>query len=249
MTKKVYLIGAGPGDPELLTLKAARILAAADAVVYDNLISPEILAHIPKSAEMIFAGKQKSKHTLKQEEINALLVELGKRGDLKTVVRLKGGDPFIFGRGGEEVEELVKAGLQFEVVPGITAAAACSASIGVPLTHRDFVSGVHFFTGHGCRDIEPGLDWKILATEDKTLCVYMGLTNCQIISERLIEHGMNPKVRAVIVENGTLPTQRQIFCNLDELPETLAKSGFKSPALIIIGKVVAFGESLRLQSS
>ena len=242
--KKVYLIGAGPGDPELLTLKAARILAAADAVVYDNLISPEILAHIPASAEMYFAGKQKSQHTLQQSEINALLVELGLRDDLKTVVRLKGGDPFIFGRGGEEVEELVKAGLGFEVVPGITAAAACGASLGLPLTHRDYVSGVHFFTGHGCKELEPKLDWKILAAEDKTLCIYMGLTNAQIIVDRLIEYGMSADMPAVVVENGSLPNQRHKYTVLRDLPTVLEKDGFKSPAVIIIGKVVGFAEGL-----
>lgn len=239
---KVYLIGAGPGDPELLTLKAARILSQAGAVVYDKLISDEVLEHIPQDAEKIYVGKSKSNHTLKQNEINELLVELASKH--KIVVRLKGGDPFIFGRGGEEAEELVKNKIAFEVVPGITAAAACGASLGIPLTHRDFVSGVHFFTGHGCRDIEPGLDWKILATEDKTLCIYMGLTNCKIITERLVEHGMNPTTRAVIVENGTLKNQRELYCDLQDLPSTLENSDFKSPALIIIGKVVAFGESL-----
>lgn len=244
MTKKVFLIGAGPGDPELLTLKAARILARADAVVYDNLISDEILAHIPRNAEMYFAGKEKNKHHLKQEEINALLVKLGKRKDLQCVVRLKGGDPFIFGRGGEEVEELAKAGLGFEVIPGITAAAACGAALGLPLTHRNFVSGVHFFTGHGCKELEPGLDWQILATEDKTLCVYMGLTNCQIIVDRLIEHGMAADMPAVVVENGTLPNQRHKFAKLSELPNVLANDGFKSPALIIIGRVVGFAHGL-----
>lgn len=242
MEAKVYLVGAGPGDPELLTLKAARILQEAEAVVYDKLISDEILAHVPDAAEKVYVGKSKSHHTLKQEDINTLLVELSKK--YKKVVRLKGGDPFIFGRGGEEVEELAKHNVAFEVIPGITAAAACGAALNIPLTHRDFVSGVHFFTGHGCRDLEPKLDWKVLAAEDKTLCVYMGLTNSKIICERLVEYGMNPKTRAAIVENGTLPNQRNIFCNLDELPEQLENSGFKSPALIIIGKVVAFAESL-----
>jgi uroporphyrin-III C-methyltransferase len=245
MTKKVYLIGAGPGDPELLTIKAARILAAADAVVYDNLISDEILAHIPKTAEMHYAGKQKSKHTLQQGEINSLLVELGLRDDLNCVVRLKGGDPFIFGRGGEEVEELVKAGLEFEVVPGITAAAACGASLGLPLTHRDYVSGVHFFTGHGCKELEPSLKWEILAAEDKTLCVYMGLTNAQIIVDRLIEHGMAGDMPAAVVENGTLANQRHEYTILRDLPQVIEQGGFASPALIIIGKVVGFAQGLR----
>ena len=240
---KVFLVGAGPGDPELLTLKAARVLSEADAVIYDKLISPQILAHIPERAIKYYAGKSKSQHLMKQEEINALLVDLALNSGLENIVRLKGGDPFIFGRGGEEVEALSKNNIAFEVVPGITAASACGALLGLPLTHRDYVSGVHFFTGHGCKDIEPGVDWKILASEDKTLVIYMGLTNLKIITERLIEHGMKPETDAVIVENGSLPEQRYIFSSLGKLP--VAMEGFKSPSLIIIGKVVGFASSLR----
>ncbi|PIR34412.1 MAG: uroporphyrinogen-III C-methyltransferase [Alphaproteobacteria bacterium CG11_big_fil_rev_8_21_14_0_20_44_7] len=243
MEKKVYLIGAGPGDPELLTLKAARILTEADAVLYDNLISPSILKLIPDTAEKIYVGKSKSNHTLKQEEINALLIELA--GKYSKVIRLKGGDPFIFGRGGEEVEALAAAEIGFEVVPGITAAQACGALLGIPLTHRDFVSGVHFFTGHGCHDIEPGLDWDILASEDKTLCIYMGLTNISMICERLAEHGMDKNTDAVVVENGSLPNQRHVFCKLAELPKKIEDGAFKSPALVIIGKVVGFARDLQ----
>lgn len=236
MPSIVYLLGAGPGDPELLTLKAARILKSAQAVVYDNLISEEILKLIPKKAEKIFAGKTKSRHLLKQPEINALLVKLSKK--YKTVVRLKGGDPFIFGRGGEEVEALRKAKVKFEVVPGITAAQGCSAAIGIPLTHRDYVSGVHFFTGHGCHDLEPDVDWQVLANEDKTLVIYMGLTNIKMIVKRLLEHGMKKSVPAAVIENGTTKKQREFYGKLSELPKLLEKNAVKSPALIIIGRVV-----------
>lgn len=243
MEKKVYLIGAGPGDPELITLKAVNIIKRADAVVYDKLISQDVLDYIPEDAEKIYVGKSKSNHTLKQQEINELLVELA--GKHKTVVRLKGGDPFIFGRGGEEVEELVKNNIEFEVVPGVTAAAACGAMLGIPLTHRDYVSGVHFFTGHGCHEIEPNLDWKILADEDKTLCIYMGLTNIEIICKRLVEYGMPADMSCAVVENGTMENQREFFSTISELPEAINNSGFKSPALIFIGKVVAFGAKLK----
>jgi uroporphyrin-III C-methyltransferase len=236
MPSKVYLIGAGPGDPELLTIKAARILAQADAVVYDNLISAQILKLIPKNAKKIFAGKTKSRHLLKQSEINDLLVELAHSH--KKVVRLKGGDPFIFGRGGEEVDALKNAKVKFEVVPGITAAQGCAATLGIPLTHREHVSGVHFFTGHGCHDIEPKLDWQVLAHEDKTLVIYMGLTNIQTIVKRLAQNGMKKTTPAVIVENGTLKKQRQFFGKLGELPKIIEQNSIKSPALIIIGYVV-----------
>lgn len=235
MPSKVYLVGAGPGDPELLTLKAARILRGADAVVYDNLISPAILKLIPKKAKKIFAGKTKSRHLLKQSEINDLLVELAHSH--KKVVRLKGGDPFIFGRGGEEVTALKKAKIEFEIIAGITAAQGCAASLSIPLTHRDFVSGVHFFTGHGCHELEPKVDWQVLANEDKTLVIYMGLTNIKTIVKRLVQHGMKKSTPAVIVENGTLKKQRQFFGTLDDLPKIIENKKVKSPALIIIGAV------------
>ncbi len=243
---KVFLVGAGPGDPELLTLRAARILREAQAVVYDKLISPEILAHISDSAQRYYAGKSKSQHLMKQEDINALLVDLALNSGLENIVRLKGGDPFIFGRGGEEIEALAKNNIAYEVVPGITAASACGAALGIPLTHRDYVSGVHFFTGHGCKELEPGLDWKILASEDKTLVIYMGLTNLRIISERLVEHGMKADTPAVIVENGSMPEQRHMFTTLGKLPEV---TEFKSPSLVIIGKVVGFAIGLNNSSS
>jgi uroporphyrin-III C-methyltransferase/precorrin-2 dehydrogenase/sirohydrochlorin ferrochelatase len=247
MPSKVYLVGAGPGDPELLTLKAARILQEADVVVYDNLISPKILKLIPKTAKKYFAGKKRSQHLMKQAEINQLLVELAKDKKYKKVVRLKGGDPFIFGRGGEEAEELVKNKIRFEVVPGITSASACGAALGIPLTHRDYVSGVHFFTGHGCKDIEPGLRWDVLANEDKTLVIYMGLHNIKTIVKRLVEHGMDKNIDAAVVERGTLPNQRHFYSKLKDLPKLLEKEEIESPALIIIGKVVGFSKSLLKQ--
>jgi uroporphyrin-III C-methyltransferase len=203
--------------------------------VYDNLISAAILKLIPKNAHKVFAGKTKSRHLLKQEEINDLLIALAKTH--KKVVRLKGGDPFIFGRGGEEIEALRKAGIKFEVVPGITAAQGCSAAIGIPLTHRNYVSGVHFFTGHGCHEMEPNVDWQVLASEDKTLVIYMGLTNIKTIVKRLIEHGMDRKTPAAVVENGTTKKQRQFFGKLHELPKILKDNDVKSPALIMIGQV------------
>ena len=244
MQAKVYLIGAGPGDPELLTIKAARILKTADAVIYDNLISDEILSYIPERALKYFVGKVKSSHLMKQEEINALMVDLAKNSDLKTIIRLKGGDPLIFGRGGEEIEELHKAGVDYEVIPGITSASACGAALGIPLTHRDLVSGVHFFTGHGCKDIEPSVKWEVLANEDKTLVIYMGLTNAKVISKRLIEYGMDKNIPAAIVENGTLPNQRNFYTNIEGLPEVIEREKIQSPALIIIGKVVGFAMAL-----
>jgi uroporphyrin-III C-methyltransferase len=245
MASKVYLIGAGPGDPELLTLKAVRILREAEAVVYDKLISQEVLNYIPERAIKYFAGKSKSQHLMKQSEINSLLVDLAKNSGLQTIVRLKGGDPFIFGRGGEEVETLAKNDVDFEVVPGITAASACGAALGLPLTHRDLVSGVHFFTGHGCKEIEPGVDWRILANEDKTLVIYMGLTNLKIITARLIEHGMDKAMPAVIVERASMPQARHAYATLEELPQLLAREKFESPASVIIGRVVGFAQRLK----
>lgn len=242
---KVFLVGAGPGDPELLTLKAMRVLQEAEAVIYDKLISPAILAHISERALTYYAGKSKSQHLMKQEEINDLLVDLARNSGLNNIVRLKGGDPFIFGRGGEEIEALSKAGIDYEVIPGITAASACGAALGLPLTHRDYVSGVHFFTGHGCKEIEPGLDWKILASEDKTLVIYMGLTNLKIIVERLTQHGMAASTPAVIIEKGSLPDQRHAFAELGNLPAVLEREKFESPSLVIIGKVVGFAEGLK----
>lgn len=241
-TGKVYLVGGGPGDPELLTLKAYRILQKADAVVYDRLISDEVLALAPKGASKIYVGKQTNNHTLPQEEISALLVSLAKAGH--TVVRLKGGDPFIFGRGSEEALELVRANIEFEVVPGITAAAGASAMIGVPLTHRGLATGVRFVTGH-CRADQPlDLDWKSLSDPDTTLVIYMGLANLAQITTQLMAAGLSGSTPVMAVSRATMADQKTCPATLETLERSLKAAGLKSPALIIIGKVASLANVL-----
>ena len=238
----VFLVGAGPGDPELLTLKAARLLSQADVVVYDNLVSAEVISLIHSGAEKIYVGKQTNRHTLPQAEINQLLVTLAQQG--KKVVRLKGGDPFIFGRGGEELEILVEQGIAFEVVPGITAASGISSYAGIPLTHRDHAQTCLFTTGH-LKDGTLDLDWQTLARPKQTVVIYMGLGALSAIAQQLIQHGMPAATPAAIIEKGTTQAQRVIAGTLATLPGLVSNAGLQSPCLIIVGHVVALNEKLQ----
>ncbi len=237
----VYLVGAGPGDPDLLTLKAARLLQQADVVVYDNLVSAGVIALISSSVEKIYVGKQTNRHTLPQGEINLLLVKLAREG--KNVVRLKGGDPFIFGRGGEELEILADEGIAFEVVPGITAASGVSSYAGIPLTHRDHAQTCLFTTGH-LKDGTLDLDWPALARPKQTVVIYMGLGALTEITLQLIRHGLPATTPAAIIEKGTTPAQRVFAGTLGTLPAMVSLVGLQSPSLIIVGHVVGLNTRL-----
>lgn len=238
----VYLVGAGPGDPDLLTLRAAKLLAQADAVVYDNLVSNGVIDFIHGGAQRIYVGKEKDRHTLPQEEINQLLVKLAREG--KMVVRLKGGDPFIFGRGGEELETLVEHGIAFEVVPGITAANGVSCYAGIPLTHRDYAQSCLFATGH-LKDGSLDLDWQSLTRKNQTVVIYMGLGALSEIAQQLIHHGMPATMPAAIIEKGTTRDQKVFTGTLETLPDLVRTLGLKSPCLIIVGQVVTLHKRLQ----
>jgi len=238
---KVFLVGAGPGDAELLTVRAARLLAAADVVVYDNLVSPEVLELIPRSAERIYVGKQRGHHSMVQDDINALLVRLASAG--RQVVRLKGGDPFVFGRGGEELQALAAEGIPFEVVPGITAACGVASYAGIPLTHRDLAQACLFVTGH-LKDGSCELDWPALARPRQTLVIYMGLGGLAEICAQLIAHGLPATTPAAVVEQGTTLDQRVVAATLADLDAHVVQAELRSPCLIIVGEVVRLREQL-----
>jgi uroporphyrin-III C-methyltransferase len=238
---QVALVGAGPGDPELLTLRAARRLAEADVVVFDHLVGPGVLDLVPPQVERVYVGKERANHSLEQPRINELLVRLARRG--RRVVRLKGGDPFVFGRGGEELQALAAAGIPFEVVPGITAACGVAATAGIPLTHRDHAQACLFVTGH-LKDGSCDLDWPALARPRQTVVIYMGLGGLAEICEQLIAHGLPGTHPAGVVEQGTLPGQRVVTATLSDLPQRVAGAGLRSPCLTIVGEVVALQAEL-----
>ncbi|MCV2367046.1 uroporphyrinogen-III C-methyltransferase [Roseateles oligotrophus] len=245
----VTLVGAGPGDPDLLTVKAARALGQASLVLYDHLVSKEVLQLLPEGAELIYVGKQSGHHALPQEGIIELMVRLAKSG--RPVLRLKGGDPYIFGRGGEEVQALAAAGVPFETIPGISAAQGAGAYAGIPLTHRDHARSLVFATGHlkggeGGQGEERSvdLDWPMLARPRQTVVIYMGLAALPIICEQLIAHGMAPEMPAALIEKASLPEQRCVSGNLQSLPTLALLHAVKAPALIVIGSVVGLREQL-----
>jgi len=241
MTGKVYLVGAGPGDPELLTVKAARLIGAAEVVVYDALVSAEVMALINPAAERIYAGKERGNHALPQDDLNLLLVRLAQQG--KRVVRLKGGDPYTFGRGGEEVETLADHGVPVEVVPGITAAAGVASYAGIPLTHRDYAQACVFVTGH-LKDGSMDLDWVGLTRRRQTVVIYMGLHGLPTLCAKLVEHGLPPDWPAAIVQQGTTPQQRTVTGTLATLPQLALAAQLKAPTLIIVGEVVKLRDKL-----
>lgn len=231
----VTLVGAGPGDPELLTLKAARLIRSADVVVYDNLVGASILDMIPPTTERIYVGKIAGNHALPQEGINRLLVDLARSG--KRIVRLKGGDPFVFGRGGEEMEELLAAGFDVDIVPGITAALGAASSCHFPLTHRDHAQSCVFVTGH-LKDDSIELDWPMLARPGQTLVFYMGINGLTIISRELIAHGLPASTPAALIYKATQPEERFVTTTLENLAATAQVEDIKPPALIIVGSVL-----------
>jgi uroporphyrin-III C-methyltransferase/precorrin-2 dehydrogenase/sirohydrochlorin ferrochelatase len=241
---EVYLVGAGPGDPELLTLKALRLMQQADVIIYDRLVSPPILELCRRDAEKIYVGKARSNHSVPQDGINALLVKYAAEG--KRVCRLKGGDPFIFGRGGEEIQELFAANIAFQVVPGVTAASGCSAYAGIPLTHRDYAQSVRFLTGH-LKEGSPELPWRELVYENQTLVLYMGLVGLEKICENLIAHGQRPNMPVALISKGTTPDQKVVVGTLADIASKVEENHIQAPTLTIIGEVVRLREQLQWQ--
>ncbi len=238
---EVYLIGAGPGDPDLMTFKGLRLLQQADVILYDRLVAPEIIEMARREAERIYVGKKDKWHKVQQADIGLMMVELAQQG--KRVARLKGGDPYIFGRGAEEAEVLVEHGVSYQVVPGITAAAGCSAYAGFPLTHRDYAQSVSLVTGHQQAGAE-GIDYARLANSGDTMVFYMGVKNAPKIQAGLLEHGMDGNTPVAIIEKGTTPQQQETICQLDTLAQTLSSQQIKPPALIVVGEVIKVRERL-----
>jgi uroporphyrin-III C-methyltransferase len=242
MTGRVFLIGAGPGDPGLLTLKAKDCLEQSDVVVYDRLVSPEILAFIPSHAERIYVGKEANNHTLPQEKIEALLVEKALRG--YTVSRLKGGDPFVFGRGAEEAEALAAKGIPFEIVPGVSSAIAAPAYAGIPLTHRRLASGFHVVTGHECLH-STGTPWQVLALSSQTLVILMGMKHLQEIADKLISYGRASDTPVAVVRWGTTSHQKVVVGTLATIAAVVEENQLKPPAVIVVGDVVRLRDTLQ----
>ncbi|NOU41544.1 MAG: uroporphyrinogen-III C-methyltransferase [Methylotenera sp.] len=238
---EVFLVGGGPGDPDLLTFRALRLMQQCDVCVYDKLVSPEVMALVRRDAELIYVGKSRDQHTLPQEEINELLAKLALQG--KRVLRLKGGDPFIFGRGGEEIETLMARGVPFQVVPGITAANGVSSYAGIPLTHRDYAQACLFITGH-LKDGTLDLDWVAMSRPSQTVVIYMGLVGLAQICEKLIEHGVSADMPVAVVQQGTTQRQKVVVATLADLAEKVTAAGLKPPCLTIIGEVVKLREKL-----
>jgi len=235
-TGKVYLVGAGPGDPDLLTVRAVKLFARAEVVLYDNLISAEVLALLPAAALRIYVGKRRADHALRQDEINDLLVQHARAG--RRVLRLKGGDPFMFGRGGEEIEALAAAGIPVQVVPGVTAATGCAAYAGIPLTHRDHAQACVFVTGHSRGD-GLSLGWTALIQPRQTVVIFMGLGKLSGLMQEFVAHGGDPKLPAAIIDNGTRPNQRVTTGTVETIADLATQADLHGPALIILGTVVS----------
>ncbi len=238
---EVYLVGAGPGDPDLLTFRALRLMQRADVVVYDRLVGDDILTLMRRDAERIYVGKLPQQHTMQQEDISQLLVDLALEG--KRVLRLKGGDPFIFGRGGEEIEKLAQNDIPFQVVPGVTAAAGCAAYAGIPLTHRDHAQSCMFVTAHG-RDGVLGLDWEVLIRPKQTVAVYMGLSNLKYLTDEIAKRGVSPDMPAAVIDNGTRENQTVVIGTIGDLAQKVEGADLKGPSIIVIGSVVTLHEKL-----
>jgi len=244
MTGKVFLIGAGPGDAELITLKAVKALQAADVILLDDLVNRELLQHAPQ-ARVIEVGKRGGCKSTPQHFINRMMVALAEQG--QTVVRLKGGDPFMFGRGGEEMLALRSAGITVDVIPGISSGMAAPASIGIPVTHREYAHGVTFITGHTQEGSSP--DWKALAQSGTTLVIYMGMKHLATIVSDLVSAGISTDMPAAAIQHGTLPEQRQVISTLGMLPMAIQQQGLTSPAIIVVGDVVRLAQSMNLQNA
>ena len=238
---EVFLVGTGPGDPDLLTVKAHRLIREAEVVLYDNLVSEEIMALVPPAAERIYVGKKRADHAMRQEAINELLVSLAHMG--RRVLRLKAGDPFVFGRGGEEIETLSASGVRFEVVPGITAALGAAAYAGIPLTHRDHAQSCVFVTGN-TQDGELNVDWAAIVRPRQTVVIYMGFQNLDELCRELVAHGLPPRTPAAMVQQATTSAQRVVSADLATLAQRAREAGLKPPTLIIVGEVVRLRERL-----
>lgn len=239
---KVYLVGAGPGDPQLLTIKAVKVLKEADVVIYDRLVGEEILYLAPENAEKIYVGKRTGKHEVPQEEITELIIEKALGGG--KIVRLKGGDPFIFGRGGEEVEALVEKGIEFEVVPGISSSVAAPMYAGIPLTHRDYAASVAIITGHRAGDAEKPIDWVKIANAVDTMVILMGVESLEGIVGKLLEGNISPSKPVALIESGTYPKQRTLIATLCTIVKEAKANQIKPPAVIVIGEVANLGRKL-----